>query len=72
MSLVAMKPRDDSTTPAGMTSPPMTMLGHPGAAAARSDATKRRAMHAAMAAAVRALRWSDGRAGWRPPPGGAL
>ena len=39
----------------------------------RSAAAQRRAMQAAMASAVRALRSSERRrVGWRPPPGGLL
>jgi hypothetical protein len=72
ISPVAMQSRDDATTPAGVGSPPMTMLGAASAVSVRSDAAKRRSMHAAMAAAVRALRSRDGRAIGRPPSGGVL
>jgi hypothetical protein len=41
--------------------------------APRSAAAQRRAMQAAMAAAVRAMRSQESRrVGWRPPPGGLL
>jgi hypothetical protein len=43
------------------------------AAPSRSAAAQRRAMQAAMAAAVMALRSHESRrVGWRPPPGGLL
>jgi hypothetical protein len=64
-----MQPREDATTPTGP--PPLQggVLGDPSASPMRSDAAKRRAMHAAMAAAVRALRSTGGRVGRRPPGG---
>jgi hypothetical protein len=68
-----MEPRDHGTQPKDLVTDRLQMLADPKLLSPRSAAAQRRAMQAAMASAVRAMRSPERRrAGWRQPPGGLL